>query len=324
FHLMTHAFFKAVLFLGAGSVIIAMHHEQDMRKMGGLRKYMPITYLAVLVGGLANVGFPGFGGFFSKEAIIEAVHLADRPGATFAYWAVTLGVFVTALYTFRLLFLTFYGQERFRQGAHGGHGEHGHHGVHGPHESPWVVTLPLMLLAVPSIGAGWLIGPILFGDYFGPAILISPEHGAMARMAEEFHGVLGMMAHAVFTLPFWLMAAGIATAWYLYIARPELPERIKERAGLLYTILERKYGFDELNDWFFAGGTRKLGTGLWKVGDVRVIDGFFVNGSARMVGWFSTVIRRLQSGYIYHYAFTMIIGVFVLLTLRNFLGRWLG
>lgn len=324
FHLMTHAFFKAVLFLGAGSVIIAMHHEQDMRKMGGLRKYMPITYLAVLVGGLANVGFPGFGGFFSKEAIIEAVHLADRPGATFAYWAVTLGVFVTALYTFRLLFLTFYGQERFRQGAHGGHGEHGHHGVHGPHESPWVVTLPLMLLAVPSIGAGWLIGPILFGDYFGPAILISPEHGAMARMAEEFHGVLGMMAHAVFTLPFWLMAAGIATAWYLYIARPELPERIKERAGLLYTILERKYGFDEFNDWFFAGGTRKLGNGLWKVGDVRVIDGFFVNGSARMVGWFSTVIRRLQSGYIYHYAFTMIIGVFVLLTLRNFLGRWLG
>ena len=324
FHLMTHAFFKAVLFLGAGSVIIAMHHEQDMRKMGGLRKYMPITYLAVLVGGLANVGFPGFGGFFSKEAIIEAVHLADRPGATFAYWAVTLGVFVTALYTFRLLFLTFYGQERFRQGAHGGYGEHGHHGVHGPHESPWVVTLPLMLLAVPSIGAGWLIGPILFGDYFGPAILISPEHGAMARMAEEFHGVLGMMAHAVFTLPFWLMAAGIATAWYLYIARPELPERIKERAGLLYTILERKYGFDEFNDWFFAGGTRKLGNGLWKVGDVRVIDGFFVNGSARMVGWFSTVIRRLQSGYIYHYAFTMIIGVFVLLTLRNFLGRWLG
>ena len=324
FHLMTHAFFKAVLFLGAGSVIIAMHHEQDMRKMGGLRKYMPITYLAVLVGGLANVGFPGFGGFFSKEAIIEAVHLADRPGATFAYWAVTLGVFVTALYTFRLLFLTFYGQERFRQGAHGGYGEHGHHGVPGPHESPWVVTLPLMLLAVPSIGAGWLIGPILFGDYFGPAILISPEHGAMARMAEEFHGVLGMMAHAVFTLPFWLMAAGIATAWYLYIARPELPERIKERAGLLYTILERKYGFDEFNDWFFAGGTRKLGNGLWKVGDVRVIDGFFVNGSARMVGWFSTVIRRLQSGYIYHYAFTMIIGVFVLLTLRNFLGRWLG
>jgi NADH-quinone oxidoreductase subunit L len=328
FHLMTHAFFKALLFLGAGSVIIAMHHEQDMRRMGGLRKYMPITYLAVLIGGLANVGFPGFGGFFSKEAIIEATHLADRPGATFAYWAVTLGVFVTALYTFRLLFLTFHGPERFRHphphGAHGGHGSHEHHEVHVPHESPWVVTLPLVLLAVPSVAAGWLIGPILFGDYFGPAIHISPEHGALVHMAEEFRGALAMMVHAVFTVPFWLMVAGIATAWYLYIVRPDLPGLIRERAGLLYAILERKYGFDEFNDWFFAGGARRLGAGLWRLGDVKVIDGLMVNGSAYMVAWFSSIVRRLQSGYIYHYAFTMIIGVFLLLTLRDYLGRWLG
>jgi NADH-quinone oxidoreductase subunit L len=328
FHLMTHAFFKAVLFLGAGSVIIAMHHEQDMRRMGGLRRYMPITYLAVLIGGLANVGFPGFGGFFSKEAIIEAVHLTDRPGATFAYWAVTLGVFVTALYTFRLLFLTFHGPERFRHplphGAHSGHGGDEHPEVHVPHESPWVVTLPLVLLAVPSVAAGWLIGPILFGDYFGPAIRISPEHGALAHMAGEFRGAFAMMAHAVFTAPFWLMAAGIATAWYLYIVRPDLPGLVKERAGLLYAILERKYGFDEFNDWFFAAGARRLGAGLWKVGDVKVIDGFMVNGSAYMVAWFSSVVRRLQSGYIYHYAFTMIIGVFLLLALRDYLGRWLG
>jgi NADH-quinone oxidoreductase subunit L len=318
FHLMTHAFFKAVLFLGAGSVIIAMHHEQDMRKMGGLRKYMPITYATVLIGALANAGLPPFAGFFSKDSIIEAVHLANVPGAGFAYFCALAAVFVGGLYSFRLVFFSFHGKERFRE-AHG-HGEHGHghgHGaVHEPHESPKVVTVPLILLAIPAIASGWVIGTMLYGGWFGNAIFIdSAAHPGMATMAEEFHGVMAMIAHGVTTLPFWLAIAGAGLAGYLYLVRPDLPAVIKRKSGILATILEKKYGFDEFNEWFFAGGARAIGRLLWKGGDQTLIDGVAVNGSARLVGWFASAVRLIQSGYIYQYAFSMIIGVFVLLTL---------
>src|SRR6266705_196899 len=304
FHLMTHAFFKALLFLGAGSVIIALHHEQDMRKMGGLWKHMPWTYGTVLVGAIASAGVPGFAGFFSKDAIIEAVHLSMTPFAGFAWLAVTLCAFVTAFYTFRLVFYAFHGKERFD--THG----HGH-----VHESPAVVTVPLVLLAIPSICAGWLIGPVLFGDYFGNSLVVAPSHPGLREMAAEFQGVVPMMLHAVNTLPFWLSAAGIAAAWYLYILKPGLPGRLRQKAGVLVTILEEKYGVDRFYDWFFAGGVRRFGNGLWRYGDVTVIDGLVVNGSARLVGWFAGVVRLIQSGFIYHYALSMIIGVFVLLTL---------
>src|SRR5882672_6102528 len=302
FHLMTHAFFKALLFLGAGSVIIALHHEQDMRKMGGLWKYMPWTYGTVLIGAIASAGVPGFAGFFSKDAIIEAVHLSKTPGAGFAWLAVTACVFVTAFYTFRLVFYAFHGKERFESHDHA------------PHESPAVVTVPLVLLAIPSICAGWLIGPVLFGGYFGESISIAPSHPGLREMAAEFHGVLPMMAHAVQTVPFWLTLAGIAAAWILYILKPELHGKLRQKAGILVTVLEEKYGFDRFNDWFFAGGARKFGSGLWRYGDVTVIDGLMVNGSARLIGWFAGVVRLIQSGFIYHYAFFMIIGVSVLLT----------
>jgi NADH-quinone oxidoreductase subunit L len=384
FHLVTHAFFKAVLFLGAGSVIIALHHEQDMRKMGGLRKYMPITYLTVLIGAFANAGFPPFAGFFSKDTIIEAVHASQVPGSGFAYLATLLGVFVGAFYSFRLIFYAFHGKERFADPhhpdvkeldaeraaaraaeAHDAHKENeghddkkheapahelhagetashagaaasgvtspegapvppssGHHSQdhgHAPHESPWVVTLPLVLLAIPSVCAGWVIGTILYGDYFGNAIYFSPDHPVMAILKEHYHGVFPMMLHGLTSLPFWLAVAGLGTAWYLYIARPDLPRVLRARAGVLVTILMEKYGFDRFNDWFFAGGARAVGTGLWKGGDVAVIDGVLVNGSARAIGWFAGVIRYLQSGYIYHYAFAMIIGILVLLTMA-FMG----
>ncbi len=318
FHLMTHAFFKAVLFLGAGSVIIALHHEQDMRKMGGLRKYMPITYAAVLIGAIANAGLPPFAGFFSKDSIIEAVHLANIPGAGFAYFCALAAVFVGGLYSFRLVFFAFHGKERFRKAhAHGSHGHgHGHGAAHEPHESPKVVTIPLILLAIPAIGSGWVIGTMLYGGWFGNAIFIdAAAHPGMAKMAEEFHGVWAMIAHGVTTLPFWLALSGAALAWYLYILRPELPALIKQKAGILATILEKKYGFDEFNEWFFAGGARAIGRWLWKGGDQRLIDGVAVNGSARLVGWLASAVRLIQSGYIYQYAFSMIIGVFVLLTL---------
>src|SRR6266571_7642 len=309
FHLMTHAFFKALLFLGAGSVIIALHHEQDMRKMGGLRKYMPVTYWTVVIGAIASAGVPGFAGFFSKDAIIEAVHLSKTPGAGFAWLAVTLCVFVTAFYTFRLVFYAFHGKERFDSHGHENAG-HGH-----VHESPAVVTVPLVLLAIPSICAGWVIGPMLYGDYFGNSLVVAPSHPGLREMAAEFQGVVPMMLHAVNTLPFWLSAAGIAAAWYLYILKPGLPGRLRQKAGVLVTILEEKYGVDRFYDWFFAGGVRRFGNGLWRYGDVTVIDGLVVNGSARLVGWFAGVVRLIQSGFIYHYAFSMIIGVFVLLTL---------
>ncbi|MFA5240995.1 MAG: NADH-quinone oxidoreductase subunit L [Sulfuricella sp.] len=318
FHLMTHAFFKAVLFLGAGSVIIAMHHQQDMRYMGGLRKYLPITYLTVLIGAIANAGLPPFAGFFSKDSIIEAVALSTIPGAGFAYFAILAGVFIGGFYSFRLVFFTFHGEERFRHApsaGHGHHDDHGHHGSAEPHESPWVVTLPLLLLAIPSVAAGWLIGPMLFGGYFGDTIHISAAHHGLAHMAENFHGVPGMMLHALGTLPFWLAIGGAATAWFLYIRRPDLPAVIKRKFSLISGILENKYGLDTFNDFFFAGGTRLLGRNLWKVGDVWLIDGLFVNGTARLVGWFSALIRHAQSGYIYHYAFAMIIGVFLMISL---------
>jgi len=323
FHLVTHAFFKAVLFLGAGSVIIALHHEQDMRRMGGLRKYMPITYATMMVAALASAGIPGLSGFFSKESIIDAARVSTIPGSGFAYFCVAATVFVTALYTFRLMFMTFHGPERFREpagaDAHAGHGVHasaGHdvHDHHEPHESPAVVTIPLIALAIPSIAAGWVIGPVLYGGYFGNSIVVAPAHDVLGALGREFHGVLGMMAHAPLTLPFWLAMAGIATAVYLYLMRPDLPAAIRRKAGFLYTVLERKYGFDELYSWLFAGGARAVGNGLWKGGDVGVIDGL-VNGSARTIGWLASVMRLFQSGYIYHYAFTMIIGVLVLLTL---------
>jgi len=312
FHLMTHAFFKALLFLGAGSVIIALHHEQDMRKMGGLRKYMPWTYGTVLIGAIASAGVPGLAGFFSKDAIIEAVQLSETPGAGFAWLAVTACVFVTAFYTFRLVFYAFHGKERFDTHAHSHDG--GDHHDHAPHESPGVVVVPLVLLAIPSICAGWLIGPVLFGGYFGGSISIAPSHPGLREMAREFHGVVPMMVHAVKSIPFWLTLAGIAAAWFLYIVKPELHAKLRKKAGILVTILEEKYGFDRFNDWFFAGGARKFGSGLWRYGDVTLIDGLMVNGSARLIGWFAGVVRLIQSGFIYHYAFFMIIGVSVLLT----------
>jgi NADH-quinone oxidoreductase subunit L len=309
FHLVTHAFFKALLFLGAGSVIIGMHHEQDLRHMGGLRKLMPITYFTMLIGALASAGVPGFSGFFSKDAIIEAVQLSHLPGSGFAYFCVLSCVFVTALYTFRMLFLAFHGKERFA--AHSAHDHAQGHGA--PHESPAVVTLPLILLAIPSVCIGWAIGPILFGDYFDGAIVVQHEHAVIAHMAEEFHGVPAMMLHALTTIPFWLSMAGIATAAYLYLFKPSLTDVIQKRFRWIHMVLDRKYWIDELYSAVFARGTHLLGTGLWKIGDAALIDGLFVNGSARLVGWFSTVIRKLQSGFIYHYAFMMIFGVFVLL-----------
>jgi NADH-quinone oxidoreductase subunit L len=311
FHLVTHAFFKALLFLGAGSVIIALHHEQDMRRMGGLRKYMPITYVTMLIGALASAGIPGFSGFFSKDAIIEAVHLSQLAGSGFAHFCVLSCVFVTAFYTFRLLFMTFHGKEHFQ--VHGGD-DHGSRQGHAPHESPWVVTVPLVILALPTICAGWVIGPVLFGGYFGKAIVVVESHDVLMELGRNFHGVVAMMAHALATWPFWLAVAGVASAAYLYLKRTDLPEKLRQWFLPLYTVLDQKYYFDRFNDWFFAGGARLVGRGLWKGGDVAVIDGF-VDGSARLVGWLATVVRKLQSGYVYTYAFAMIIGMVTLLTL---------
>jgi len=304
FHLMTHAFFKAVLFLGAGSVIIAMHHEQNMEKMGGLKRYMPITYWTMFVAALASAGVPGFSGFFSKDAIIEAVHFANIPGVGFAYFCVLTTVFVTALYTFRLIFMTFHGNTRMDK-----------HTKEHLHESPWVVTLPLIVLAIPTIAAGWFIDPIVFGDYFNNVIHVSPQHNAVEKLSAEFSGIVNMMLHAFSTAPFWLSVAGIFTAWLLYNSRTEWPGKIKARFSYLYNLLNHKYYIDELYSWIFASGTRALGTALWKYGDIKVIDGFFVNGTARVIALSATVVRRYQTGYIYHYAFTMIVGIFVILTL---------
>ena len=320
FHLMTHAFFKALLFLGAGSVIIGMHHDQDIRHMGGLRKYMPITWITSLIGSLALVGTPFFSGFYSKESIIEAVHHANVPGSGIAYWALLSGVFVTAFYSFRMYFLVFHGKPRFET-AHGhdahGHDAHGHdgHGAHVPHESPWVVTVPLVLLAIPSIIIGALAADsMITGEYFkGVITVFADRHPAMAALAEHWHGWVAMALHGFTSLPFWLMVAGIATAWYFYLVNPAIPARLQQTFKGIYTVLENKYYLDRFNEWFFAGGARRLGSGLWKRGDQGLIDGLVVNGSARLVGWFSRVLRQGQTGFLNHYAIAMIIGLAFLL-----------
>jgi NADH-quinone oxidoreductase subunit L len=322
FHLMTHAFFKALLFLAAGSVIMGVHHNQDIRWMGGLRKYMPITWITALLGSLALIGTPFFAGFYSKDSIIEAVHASHLPGSEFAHFAVLAGVFVTAFYSFRMYFLVFHGKERFDQNpdAHHGHdareNAHGHHEEHKPHESPWVVTVPLVLLAIPSVVIGFLtIGPMLFGDLLKDSIIVdNDKHQAMAELAHEFHGAVGMALHALTTAPFWLALAGVVSAWYMYLVNPALPTAIKRRAMPLYTLLENKYYMDWFNENVIARGARGLGVGLWKGGDEAVIDGAMVNGSARGVAWIAGVVRWFQTGYIYHYAFAMIVGVFVLMT----------
>jgi len=303
FHLMTHAFFKALLFLGAGSVIMALHHEQDIRKMGGLKKYMPITYWTGLIGSLALIGFPGFAGFFSKDAIIEAVHASTIAGSGFAYFAVVSGVFITALYSFRLFFLVFHGEERFDS-----------HGGHPPHESPSVVTVPLILLAIPSVIAGLLIGSMVYGDFFEGAIFVLEQHDVLGQHAADYHGIWGFMLHGVIALPFWLAMAGVATAYYLYMVRPDIPAQLHKRFNWLYRVMENKYGFDRFNEIVFAGGARLIGRVLWKAGDQTLIDGAVVNGAAKTVGFVSKVARQIQSGYLYHYAFAMILGVWLLLT----------
>lgn len=310
FHLMTHAFFKALLFLAAGSVIIALHHEQDIRKMGGIRKYMPITYWTSLVGSLALIGFPGSSGFFSKDLLIEAVKESHWQGQGAVYWiaylSVLLGVFVTALYTFRMFFLVFHGEERMDAEAR----SH-------LHETSPVVTVPLILLAIPAAIIGWFtVGPVLFGDYFGDAIFVSESKDVLGHMAHAWHGSLGLLQHAVQTSVFWLAASGVITAWFLYLKRPDIPETIKNRMSGLYTLLDRKYYFDDLWIKGFAGGGRAIGQFLWKKGDELIIDGILVNGTAKTVGRLAGVMRQIQTGYLYTYAFAMIIG------LTAFLG-WL-
>ncbi|CAH0312801.1 NADH-quinone oxidoreductase subunit L [Massilia sp. Bi118] len=361
FHLMTHAFFKALLFLGAGSVIIGMHHDQDMRNMGGLRKYMPITWITSLLGSLALIGTPFFAGFYSKDSIIEAVHESHLWGSGFAYFSVVAGVFITAFYSFRMYFLVFHGKERFGQAhAHDHHDDHAHHahhadtnqgneghdptalheatahheededdhGHHGlapgqkPHESPLVVTLPLILLAIPSVIIGFFaIKPMLYGGFFDKVITINTErHPAMEKLAEEFHGPLQMALHGFTSLPFWLALAGVVAAYYCYMINPRVPAAFYKALRPIHTLLDNKYYMDKFNEVVFAGGARGVGKALWQVGDRVLIDGLVVNGSAKLVGWFSTIVRTFQTGYIYHYAFVMILGV--LGTLLYFFPFW--
>ena len=357
FHLMTHAFFKALLFLGAGSVIIGMHHDQDMRNMGGLRKYMPITWITSLIGSLALIGTPLFSGFYSKDSIIEAVHASNLPGSGFANFAVLAGVFVTAFYSFRMYFLVFHGEERFGKAhahdhhdahhapaaAHDhsdphakhdsdahheedAHDDHGHHGLapgQKPHESPWVVTLPLILLAIPSVVIGYLaIGPMLHGTFFDGVITVNPAHPAMAELGEMFHGAGAMAIHGLQTAPFWLALAGVVAAYYCYMVNPRVPAWFYAKFKPLHTLLDNKYYMDAFNQKFFAGGALGVGKGLWNVGDRGLIDGLVVNGSAKAVAWFSTVTKRAQTGYIYHYAFVMIVGV--LAAMLYFFPFWRG
>ena len=322
FHLMTHAFFKALLFLGAGSVIIGMHHNQDIRWMGGVRKYMPVTWITSLLGSLALIGTPLFAGFYSKDSIIEAVHASQLWGSGFAYFAVLAGVFVTAFYSFRMYFLVFHGKERYDQNPdvhHNaqGHDDHGHgHAEHPPHESPWVVWLPLVLLAIPSVVIGYLtVTPMLHGDFFKDAIVIdASKHPAMKELTQAFLGPMGMALHSLLTAPFWLALGGVALAYLMYIVFPAWPVAIKRTVGPLYRLLENKYYLDWFNENVLARGARALGTGLWKSGDQALIDGALVNGSWKVVGWVSGVVRRLQTGYLYHYALSMILGIFVLMT----------
>ncbi|MCO5761527.1 MAG: NADH-quinone oxidoreductase subunit L, partial [Chromatiaceae bacterium] len=304
FHLMTHAFFKALLFLGAGSVIIAMHHEQDIRKMGGLWKYMPITWITFLLGTLALIGTPGFAGFYSKDSILEAVHYSHIAGSGFAYFAVMLGVFVTSFYSFRLYFIVFHGKERMD-----------HHTQEHLHETPAVVTVPLILLAIPSVVIGAMtIEPLLFGDVFKGVIAVAPAHDVLKYLAEHFHGAISFALHGVLGLPFVLVLAGFGSAFYLYMVKPDLPDMIQQKFAVLYDIMVRKYLFDEIYQSVFMRGSRNLGTALWKYADAGLIDGLMVNGTARLVGWFAAVTRHLQTGYLYTYAFAMIIGLLILLT----------
>jgi NADH-quinone oxidoreductase subunit L len=358
FHLMTHAFFKALLFLGAGSVIIGMHHDQDMRNMGGLRKYMPITWITSLLGSLALIGTPFFAGFYSKDSIIEATAASHLWGSGFAHFSVLAGVFITAFYSFRMYFLVFHGKERFGLAhahddhhahahhddhAHNGEGkdptalheatahheededdDHGHHGLapgQKPHESPLVVTLPLILLAIPSVIIGYLtIKPMLFGDFFKGVIAVGENHPAMEVLAHEFHGAAAMGVHAFTSAPFWLALAGVVAAFYCYMINPRVPAAFYKALRPIHTLLDNKYYMDKFNEVVFAGGARGLGKGLWQVGDRALIDGLVVNGSAKLVGWFSTIVRTFQTGYIYHYAFVMILGV--LGTLLYFFPFW--
>lgn len=318
FHLMTHAFFKALLFLGAGSVIMAMHHDQDMRNMGGLRKYMPITYYTFLAGSLALIAFPGFSGFFSKDSIIDAVQQSHRVGATFAYWCVLLGAFVTGLYTFRCVFMTFHGKERFVVEPDAGYGHHSEllpgHLPHPPRESPWVVTVPLMLLGIASVVIGWLtIRPLLYGNFFGSSIYVAPQHHVMQALAGDFHGAGAMVVASATTPTLWVALAGLVVAWIFYIYKPAWPAVLAKALNPLYQVLLHKFYFDEIYAFVIEAGSRAFGRLLWLGGDGWVIDGVFVDGSAKAVGWFSRVLRRSQTGYLYHYAFVMIIGLCVLL-----------
>ena len=342
FHLMTHAFFKALLFLAAGSVIIGMHHDQDIRNMGGLRKYMPITWITSLLGSLALIGTPLFAGFYSKDSIIEAVHESHLWGSSFAYFAVAAGVFVTAFYSFRMYFLVFHGKERFRHkpfpaedagshDAHDDHGGHGHddHAPHVPHESKWVVTFPLIALAIPSVVIGYLtIGPMLYGDFFKDAIFVNAEkHPALEEMAKTFHGAGAMAVHALTSLPFWLALAGVALSYLFYVIKPQIPAAIKARSGFVYRLLENKYYLDWINENVLARLTRAIGVGLWKGGDVAVIDGVLIHGSAKAIVDVATIGRRLQSGYLYWYALVMIMGVIGLMTWMLWwhpVSSWLG
>jgi NADH-quinone oxidoreductase subunit L len=304
FHLMTHAFFKALLFLAAGSVIIALHHEQDLRKMGGLKRRMPITFVTTWIGSLALAGIFPFAGFFSKDMIILAVQHSQLPGSGFAYFAVVTGVFVTAFYTFRMLFLTYYGKPRMDE-----------HTLKHVEESPWVVTIPLILLAFFSFTAGFMfIDPLVFGNFFADSIKVLPAHDVVKEITEHYVDLGPFIAHGLQSPPFLLSVAGIVTAWLMYVRLPHLPGRVREKAGVIYTLLLRKYFMDEFNEFVFAGGARAIGRLFWKIGDVKLIDGLAVNGTARMIGWVSTVIRHIQSGYVYHYAFAMILGLFLLIT----------
>jgi NADH-quinone oxidoreductase subunit L len=325
FHLMTHAFFKALLFLGAGSVIMGMHHDQDIRNMGGLRKYMKITWLTSLIGSLALIGTPFLSGFYSKDSIIEAAKMSHIPGSGFAYYAVLAGVFVTAFYSFRMYFLVFHGKERWMEVKHDhkdqAHDDHDHH--HGlgpnevPHEQSWVVTLPLVLLAIPSLAIGYFaIEPMLFGNFFDGVIYINSDlHPVMHELKEEFHGAVAMGLHSLTSLPFILALSGVVMSWIFYMWLPIIPTWIKAKFSLVHYVLENKYGFDRFNEIVFANGSRFIGSKLWKIGDVQLIDGYLVNGTANLIGRISQRVRRLQSGLIYHYAFAMIIGVFLLLSL---------
>ena len=322
FHLMTHAFFKALLFLGAGSVIIGMHHDQNIQNMGNLKKYMPITWITFLIGSLALIGTPLFSGFYSKDSLIEAVKLSDISGSHFAYFSVLVGVFVTAFYSFRLYFLVFHGKEKWRLQKLTHHDDH-HHGLtpkDNPHESPLSVTLPLVLLAIPSVVIGFItIEPILFGSFLSKSIFLDIEaHPTMELLSHHFHeiyhGPFGMALHSITSLPFLFALSGVALAYYCYEVNLNLPKTIFNRTQTIYRVLENKYGFDSFNEKFFAFGSRFLGDKFWQIGDVKIIDGWLVNGTAKSVSKLAEKIRVIQSGYIYHYAFAMVIGVFLFLT----------